>query len=228
MKKLAIIACLGLSIGAQAQTVFYGGDWDGASALVAEINSIFPESYYNSVVYDDFTVTTETRIDGVFGNFFTIGNPTLSHTLYWEIRKGITPHDGGTVVHDGTVSNATVTSNGDIIDGSNPGYLYDSDVDSFVLEPGTYFLGLAVDHPTSWYFVATTSGDNGIGSPLANGNSFWTSAENGAFFNSVGTDFDGRYDFSMGLRGSPVPEPASFAALGLGILSLGRRRKKKH
>ena len=224
MKKIAIIVGLTLSIGASAQTVFYGGDWDRLGNLTAQIHS---SGMLDSVIYDDFTLTSMSDINGIFANFLDDSGTSTSNKLYWEIRSGMSTGNGGTIVHAGTVSNATVTETGRF-NFTTPERKYESVVSTFSLGPGTYFLGVAADSMFEQVFLTTASGANGVGGPLHNGNSFWNMPGAGENFSSVSDFFGGRQtDFSIGIRGATsVPEPTAILGLAIGLVVLVRFRKR--
>ncbi|MBS1728421.1 MAG: PEP-CTERM sorting domain-containing protein [Armatimonadetes bacterium] len=212
------------STSAFAQTVYYGGDWNGGNNLEAQYNYV--SESFNSVVYDDFTLTSPNSIDGIFGNFIDDTGTFSSHQLYWEIRSDISAGNGGTLVHAGTISSATVTGTG-IFNGNVPINRYESAVDPFVLSAGTYFLGIAVNHPPDQTFLCATSGQNSVGIPFQNGNSFWNAPGLFENFSPTSDLFGHPVDFSMGLKGSAVvPEPTSLVALAFSLSVFARRRAK--
>lgn len=221
MKAAVIAALVGLVAGAKAQTVFYGGDFNGVNGHASQMGgSVFEDMR----IYDDFVLNETTTITGVFGNFLQF-NQQGANSIYWEIRQGITPGNGGTVVHAGTVSPATVTATGNTLSIYTE-YNYESSVSSFDLGPGTYFLTVALNGPYDSAYLSETEGANGVGSTLGNDIAYldaWDVVNNDHF--EVWTARSA--DYSMGLRGaSAVPEPASMAALGLGIIALAKRRRK--
>ena len=92
--------------------------------------------------------------------------------------------------------------------------------------PGNYFLSVAVNGGDGITYALTTSGTNGVGGPLNDDNSWFNEPSGGFNFIAV-SSFSGEAsdDFSFGLRGSTVPEPASLAVLGLGALALLRKKR---
>jgi hypothetical protein len=212
MKNLFLLGLIGLAAASQASPViFYGGDFDGVSDLSAQVGDI------DSRVYDNFTLASTTTLDGVFGNF-TDASSGNSSSVYWEIRSGITAGNGGTLLFSGTDS-GTRTAVGDLFN-------YSASITPINLAAGDYFLSVSVSNADGQTWVKTTSGLNGVGGPLNDGNSFWDSSTFGQVFEPTSSFFGTSKDFSMGLTGSAVPEPASFAVLGLGAVALIRRRRK--
>lgn len=213
MKKLLIFGLVGLAAASQASPViFYGGDDNGVSDLAAQVGGL------DSRVYDNFTLTSAMTIDGVFGNYTDVSSGNSS-SVYWEIRSGISTGNGGTLLFGGTNA-GTRTPVGTLFN-------YSASIAPINLTAGNYFLMVAVSGADGQTWVKTTSGANGVGGPLNDDNSFWDSTTFGQAFQPVSGFFGASTDFSMGLTGSSsVPEPASFAVLGLGAVALIRRRRK--
>jgi hypothetical protein len=225
MKKLALIGIVGLSVGANAQTVFYGGDLNKVDGLASQVSTA--GGFTDARVYDDFSISSAQTITGVFGNFLDATNGGVSSIL-WEIRSGVSSGNGGVVVASGT-NNSTPVATGNSAFGLSE-YHYESAVSAFNLNAGTYWLMVALNGGSNAAYVSTTSGSGGVGGPLNNGNSFFDSTQFSSNFKPTGTVLNSGVDgdFSIGLRGSSaVPEPASLAVLGFGALALLRRRKTR-
>jgi hypothetical protein len=231
-----VVSTLAAGAALAGDPVWYGGDWDERDGLISQNNA-----QLHGITYDDFTVTAPINVNEIFGNFLM--NSAVGGTMtgmFWEIRENITPGDGGTVIiagHTSAVSSQEQTGN---VFGDPPNeffewnILIDVSAEGHTLQPGTYHLGYALatssnaTPPTQWGFVSTTSGTNGFGSPLANGNSYLNS-------NSFGFSFEpwdsedllgqGPWDVSFGLNGTVIPAPGAIALLGLAGL-VGRRRRR--
>ena len=210
-----------------AGLIWYNGDPDLVNGLANEINSTFSDAR----IYDDFLISSNTKVTGVFSNNFMSFNAT--QTL-WEIRSGVSPGNGGTLVAGGTGA-ATQTANGFNAFGLT-GYTIDVSGLNVDLLPGTYWLMVApIGSGSGRSYVQTTSGANAVGAPPGNnGNAFWDSVSFGYNFNRV-EDAGPAYDFSMGIYGSSdlevIPEPSSLALLALGasvmVFRFARRRRKR-
>jgi hypothetical protein len=98
------------------------------------------------------------------------------------------------------------------------------------LAPGQhYWLNVTpIDGGSGRLFNSTTSGANAIGQPPGNDqNAFFNSTFFGAFFTPTSSQ-NQPYDFSNGVIGTVVPEPAIGALLtcGVGALLIAVRRRR--
>ncbi|RYG45057.1 PEP-CTERM sorting domain-containing protein [bacterium] len=210
LKSFLLVASIGaISAAASAQTSFYGGDAD----LVDGMSSYAT----NCLAFDDFSFGSTATVTDLSGNFLYNGSNLQG--LYYEIRSGMSAGNGGTLVASGTIAASKVDTDADAF-GFNI-FTISGSVSGVTLAAGAYHLGLAALDSVSGAYLATTSGANGYGSPIHNGNSFSYRPDAGAFY----SDSVGYYDYSIGVNTQAVPEPASLAALGLGGLALLRRRK---
>ena len=150
--------------------------------------------------YDDFNVTAGSGWDvgAVFSNNLTDTNITGAT---WEIRQGIFPGWGGTLIASGMTVTPLVTATGR----SGFGYTeYTVQVNGiFVyLPPGNgYFLNVTpIGDLSGRSFVSTTGGANAVGQPPGNNqNAFFDSPFFGAVFQST-ADEGQPYDYSMGVE----------------------------
>jgi hypothetical protein len=194
----------------------YGGDpTTNAGATVNELTTNHGLKY----AYDQFTVTSPTGwdVDRVWSNdAMKITGVTQA---VWEIRTGMSPGNGGTLVASGT-STATQTATG--LTGTTVPYpIYDIQVANlFVhLDPGTYWLTVAPvvgsDPVSSGMYDSYQVGTTGTNSV-----SGFSTSKTGLLndpsdsLNYISTSDD----YSMGLGGSvsAVPEPSSIRMVGLG------------
>jgi hypothetical protein len=214
---LALAAALALNTTASAQappgSLWYNGDVNGVNGLANERNTVVTQA----AVYDDFNVTSSGwNVTALFSDNLSFTNITAAD---WEIRTGISEGNAGTLVASGTTNSPIITQ---INCGINF-CIYQVEVPSLnvTLAPGHYWLNVTpVGNGTGRSFNSTTSGANCVGTPCGN--------DQNAFFNSTffGTNFtstanEGQpYDYSMGVIGTVVPEPATVALLTCGVVAL--------
>jgi hypothetical protein len=178
--------------------LWYNGDFDGVDGLSNELDTSLGDQQY-AHAYDDFDVTDQSGWDvgAVFSNNLT---DTIIIGATWEIRQGISPGNGGTLIASGMTVTPLVTGTGR----SGFGYTeYSVQVNGiFVhLPPGNYFLNVTpIGDLSGRSFVSTTSGANAVGQPPGdNQNAFFDSNIFGADFQST-ADLGEPYDFSMGVE----------------------------
>jgi hypothetical protein len=208
-----------LAVQARAQPwgeVFHGGSPDGRAYLESGINTAVEDAR----IYDNFQY--QGVVSWVFGNF-AIDKPAVSQ-LYYEFRQNVGPGDGGDLIASGTVTASVLKL------GFKDWKIY-GDIPKLTLTLGEYWFTVTpVGDPDRHYYLPTTSGHNGIGEPLGDGNTFYDSKTFGADFDPT-TDWlgDDTWDFSMGFGNNEgSPEPATFIAIlgGLGLTALLRRRRR--
>jgi hypothetical protein len=185
----------GANSGTKAVTLYYGGDWDGRNALSNEENTAGADGQ----VYDDVRWRGSWHAKSLFSRNF------LNTNVLWcnyDIRKNVSPGNAGTSVIGGPITGAacTVTPTG----GSGFGFMeYEVRVSGLdiTLPGGHYWINVQPHGDgTGASYQSTTSGANHIGSPYANGNSYFF---NGVFF-YVDTGVilgAGTWDFSGGVGG---------------------------
>jgi hypothetical protein len=228
---LALTAAFAINTTAIAQalpgSLWYNGDFNGSIWLSNEYNTIVSQAN----TYDDFNVPSGPgwHVTGLYSaDLLTAGFSVSS--AEWEIRSGVSNGNAGTLVAGGILSPATAMTTG-----RSGGGLTEYDVLvsglNITLAPGTYFISVAPYGNGSGRSLNTlTSGTNCVGTPCGNdGNSWFNSTFFGVFFgpasNQVGTS---PADFSDGVIGNVVPEPATIALLscGLGALLIALRRRR--
>jgi len=193
-------------------TLWYNGDnWGGTGGGAAnEITS--NRGYYR--VYEDFNVSDSTwHVTRVWCNVRLGSFPSLTQAA-WEIRSGLAPGDGGTIVASG-LDAATATPTGGW-------YEYSITVSGLNLDlaPGTYWLNVAPlvgnDPAAGGYlysYALYTLGANAVGTPAGdNANALLDTSYQS--FQTFG------WDISAGVAGYVIPEPTTFTLLGLGSLAL--------
>src|SRR5277367_5177829 len=108
MKKLALLslfAVLCLTVAANAATpYFYGGDFNAndpnANGLANETDGTITGSPYGAATFQNFTASGAITVTGLFTN--NLNNNGAPANGYWEIRKGVSEGNGGTLVASGT------------------------------------------------------------------------------------------------------------------------------
>lgn len=218
MKVASIGALALLSSAAFATPVWYNGDDDGLGGYAAMQGANGFGGEFTE--YENFTWNSSENAGSIMSTM--VATESFSQ-VYWEIRQGMDAGSGdmGTLVASGTASaNITDLGTWPLVTNFDL-YAMTADISPVALtNGGDYFLGMAIvsTGPTFEGGITSTAGVNGVGSPLNDHNSS---------FNQVGVGlFATNIDLSMGIgTANPVPEPASFAALGLGALVMLRRRK---
>lgn len=217
MRRLGLAVILVLLVGssvplrAATTVLWYNGDLDDRTC--GGLNGI-NTSTVDGRVYDDFIVPASERwnVTAVFSNNLMNFFGALAH---WEIRQGLSPGVGGTVVASGD-SPATTTPTGRICSSGYSEFRVEAKGLDVTLGPGRYWLVVApIGAGFGLSFVSSTSGANAIGMPPGNnGNAFF----DGSFIFASADQLSGipLLDFSLGLEGTVVPETAS-CPLGQGF-----------
>jgi hypothetical protein len=230
---LLIIAAFVLNATANAQalpgSLWYNGDFNGFTWLSNEYNTVVSQSN----TYDDFNVPSGPgwHVTGLYSaDLLTFGFGASS--AEWEIRTGVSNGNAGTLVAGGILSPATLMPTGR----GGGGFIeYDVLVSglNITLAPGTYFISVAPsDFGSGRSLNSATSGTNCVGTPCGNdGNSWFNSTFFGVFFGPASDQVGvSPADFSDGVIGNVVPEPATWALLtgGLGALLIAVRRRRSY
>jgi hypothetical protein len=223
---LFITGALMLNTSAPAQappgSLWYNGDFNGVNGLANERNTIIPQA----AVYDNFTGPTS----GVWNVTAVFSDDLISTTVTgatWEIRTGVSEGNGGTLVASGSTATPTVTATGRSGFGFTEYMVEVTGLNVFLpmLPTGQfYWLNVTpVGNGSGRSFNSTTSGTNCVGTPCGNDqNAFFTSTYLGVYFEGQPSDF------SNGVIGTVVPEPATIALLtcGVGALLIALRRRR--
>jgi hypothetical protein len=210
-------------------SLWYNGDLiDVADSLANGRNFAFTQA----AVYDDFDVTAPAgwNVTAVFSD--NLATPVITGAD-WEIRTGISEGDGGTLVASGTTNSPVVTPTGRSGGGYNEFMVEVTGLNVFLpmLPAGQhYWLNVTPvgNGGTSGSFNSATRGTNCVGTPCGNDlNAFFNSTYYGYYFTST-TNLQRDDDFSNGVIGSVVPEPATVALLtcGVGALLIAVRRRR--
>jgi hypothetical protein len=233
LSALLVTAAFVLNTTAIAQappgSLWYNGDWNFVNGLDNERNTLITQA----AVYDDFDVTALLgwNVTAVFSdNIFLVGGVTVT-AADWEIRTGLSEGNAGTLVASGTTNSPVVT---EIRCGINY-CTYQVEVTGLnaflpMLPSGQhYWLNVTpVGNGTGRSFNLTTSGANCVGTPCGNDqNAFFNSSYFGYYFTST-SNVQEPYDFSNGVIGTVVPEPATVPLLicSVGALLIAVRRRR--
>ena len=225
---LFVTAALVLNTTATAQappgSLWYNGDFNQVDGLPNERNTAVTQA----AVYDDFNVTAPLgwNVTAVFSDNLIAPAPIIGAD--WEIRTGISEGNAGTLIASGTTSSPVVTPTGRGGLGL-PEYMVEvTGLNVFLpmLPPGQhYWLNVTpVGNGMGSSFNGTTSGMNCVGTPCGNDqNAFFNSTFFGTYFTST-SNRGQPYDYSNGVIGTVVPEPATAVLLtcGMGALLIAR------
>jgi hypothetical protein len=212
---LALTAAFAVNTTATAQappgSLWYNGDFNGVGYHANGHNTSDPPD----TVHDDFIIPAGNvwNITGVFSDDLL---STVVTGAIWQIRQG---GIGGTLIAGGFTATPTVTSTGRSGFGYIEYMVEVTGISGVTLVPGQYWLSVTpLGNGTGHSLNTTTSGVNCVGAPCGNDGNSW-------FDSGGGYSSD---DFSMGVIGSVVPEPETWALLGTGLgalLLIARRRR---
>jgi hypothetical protein len=218
-------------------------DWYSGDPYLAPTSwPQYTENLSNSVqelalTFDNFTWVPGAGggvVDTVGGHFHSFGtvNGSVIDTAYWEIRTGMAHNVGGVLVASG--SGAVTPYATSFTQGGAAVWGVSVDAPDFALPAGNYWFGLAIgttslDPNAASWFVASTTGTNGVGGPLGDDLSiYFQSIANGsiviwdytesAVVNPQLTGFDPSYF----IREVPEPSPIMLAGMATVMLGFGR------
>lgn len=229
------------ALAAPLKADWYSGDPYAASTAWPQYTENLSNAQQElALTYDNFTWTPGAGggvIDTVGGNFhsFNTVSGAVIDTAHWEIRTGMSNNVGGALVASGSGSVSSYATA--FTQGGSAVWGVSVDVTDFALPAGNYWFGLAIGttsvepSATSW-FVASTSGTNGIGAPLGDNLSIyyqslsndsivtWNYVES-AIVNQGGTGYDPSYFINE------IPEPATMILAAMATLMIQSRRARR-
>ena len=201
--------------------LWYGGDTTSSSGLVNN-TQLIPD--YGSITLDDFVVSNEWHVTGLFSNnvaSYPIDTAPFTQAA-WSIRTGTGPGDPGNILFDG-LNSVTITPTGRTW-GGDVEYTVAVSGLSLVLGPGIYYMNVSpVVVGPQIYYVGFSDGTNAVGVTgpgdvlredryIVNGSLEVTVVgylETRASMGVIGTAV-----------GTAVPEPAAATLLGTALLGL--------
>lgn len=219
---LAVLALASAAFAGSTTPVWYGGDPDlaGGANYFSEVGST---AWPNNQAYDDFIWSSNGVAGCAWGNFVS-DNANIT-SVFIEIRSGITPGNGGIVHYSNTVAATQTFLGGSIFGAGFDSYRIEGQINANLIAGNRYWLTVApvMNGPFVAAAYQTLTGANSVGGPILNNNVFL----NGPTFNWADPNPGAPSgDMSYGI-GTAVPEPATMAALGLGLAAVARRRKRK-
>src|ERR1700730_9658735 len=207
---LALTTALVLNTTAIAQappgSLWYNGDLNYVNALPNEQNTF----YSQAAVYDNFDVTAPLgwHVTAVFSDNIITADTAIAGAD-WEIRSGVSEGNAGTLIASGTTNAPLVTHTGRFFL-DTPEYMVEiTGLNVFLpmLPSGQYYwlnvTPVGYGHGSS--ANTTTTCVSCVGTPCGNdGNTFFNSTSFGVYFGGPSNT-----DFSKGVIGNVVPEPAT-------------------
>jgi MYXO-CTERM domain-containing protein len=236
----ALCATAGAALARDARADWNGGD--PAASSVASLAAFHwttnaPSPGYRAYAFDNFVWTnTGGGMVGTIGGYYTTFNGTPItgvSAAAWEIRSGMSPGNGGTLVASG-VGVPAVSPTGFIAGQPgnptlSPVLRVELDVADFALAPGNYWVALSIGDAGvgSSGFVVETLGANSIGTGINDGQALYFQGDgvNMPPWDYVDVTTTWGAPMDMAYFVTEVPAPGPVALLGFGGLIAARRRR---
>ncbi len=213
---LLVAASIGVAASASAN-ILYSQTTNSLNGYFSDALSTNGSQFYEQTVADDFTVgapgwnVTKIRFWGFSENFIF---PDLQN--FSDLEVNFMNPLGSTVV--GAIvplSGFTITPIGTSVAGG-PEYMFEL-ASNFNLAAGTWYLNIGSINISpgddAWVWSTSSQGDGQIFTNFFDGNGF-------------NPDTANQPNLAFELEGTAVPEPATMAAIGLGVAAMLRRRRK--
>ncbi len=225
-RALSLLIALGcLGIGARADILFYGGDFNPSfwysDSLANENDAAVYGNPYGSAVYQNFVIAAGQtwNVTALFSNDIMTLSPT---SAYWEIRTGLSEGNGGSLLASGAGADSYHAK------GAYGEYTNTVNGLNLTLGAGTYWFSVVPEAPGQQGRSSNTNtfGQNSIGTQMSDEQYVNSSYFGYNFTNADNLSIFPR--FSSGVVGTAVPEPSSLATLSLGLIAVAgilRRRK---
>jgi len=213
---LLVAASIGVAASASADVLF-SQTTNSLNGYFSDALSTNGSQFWEQTVADDFTVgapgwnVTTIRFWGFSENFLF---SNLDNFSDWEVNI-MSPL--GTTVVGGIVpkANFTITQLGTSVAGG-PEYMFEL-ASNFNLAAGTYYLNIGSINVSpgddGWVWSTSSQGDGQIFTNFFDGNGF-------------NPDTANQPNLAFEFEGTAVPEPATMAAIGVGVAAMLRRRRK--
>lgn len=222
LSAFALLGCA-LSRPAGAEVIFYNGEFMDRSNLSCERNT----NVADSRVYENFHISGTWEITELFGSFMQQQTTTSLSTAYYEVRQGLSPGNGGTLVGSGhlNVSRSFIAQSA----WNWPVYRVSGTPANLVLGTGDYWMTLAPEGKgNGQWFVMASTGANAVGSTAMDGISYWDSTTWNVHWAQLPNGYIGPavpISWSLGVAGNkaeaPVPEPGSVLLLVPAVITIG-------
>lgn len=216
--------------------LFYSGDFNRIEGLHNILNGYDPRLDINAIVYDNIIVPPGGwTVNSLFTNDAVSGGDYFTEA-YWEIRSGVRPGQGGTLVASGTASGPDVSFKNGQDQWWGFGETIEADGLAVFLKPGQYWISVTPigTYGSSMSDESATSFSNCVDCAGHQSNvAYWTSSYFGSYFQPTYLEchvYAPCHNFSFGVAGSAgvptAPEPGTLMLLGSSLIALAARVRR--